>query len=184
MKATAREKAILAALAAGFVESWKEAYNISRDKPDDQTKSAKNLPSIVTRWKQRPDIAAAYNSAILALEIRDKRNQEQGRQEARREAETEGGKEGRTAGESERTKARKAGPVDYYNPANQRERINAIIEAAQDDPKTQLDAIKAIQQTQRDDRQAAKDDKIQRFFTPIQCKTCPLKAKKAGKLNL
>ena len=51
-----------------------------------------------------------------------------------------------------------------------------IIAESSDDPKTQLDAIKAIQQTQRDDRQAAKDSQIQRFYTPIQCRDCIIKA--------
>ena len=104
-------------------------------------------------------------------------------EETARKALAEAGEEIKreTAGDSERTKPAKAGRIDYYDPQNQRRTINAIIDKAQDDPKTQLDAIKAIQQTQRDDRQAAKDNQIQRYYTPVSCRLCPFKAKAAKK---
>ena len=97
---------------------------------------------------------------IIAIEERAK-------EEGRKEKET---------GDNERTQTETKTRIDYYDPANQRKQINRIIEESSDDPKTQLDAIKAIQQTQRDDRQAAKDSQIQRFYSPVQCRECIIKA--------
>ena len=90
-------------------------------------------------------------------------------------AKEEGRKE-KEAGGNERTETETKNRIDYYDPANQRKQINRIIAESSDDPKTQLDAIKAIQQTQLDDRQAAKDSQIQRFYSPIQCRECIIKA--------
>jgi len=85
--------------------------------------------------------------------------------------------------DNNRTKLERSGRIDYYNPENQRKQINRIIEQAADDPKTQLDAIKAIQQTQRDDRQAAKDNQIQRFYSPLRCHKCPLYQRRKAKTS-
>lgn len=179
MKATAREKAIIFAMIAGYIDTWKEAYIISRDKPAAETSPEKLDPSIVTRWKQRTDIQKAIQDAERILKDRDQANQDKGRRQAEDEQkQMEGGKD---AGDSNRTKPAKPGRIDYYDPQNQRRTINAIIDRSQDDPKTQLDAIKAIQQTQRDDRQAAKDNQIQRFYTPVTCKICPLYQKRTKK---
>ena len=87
--------------------------------------------------------------------------------------------------ENERTERETGKPfaanIDYYDPANQRTQINRIIAESDDDPKTQLDAIKTIQQTQRDDKQAARDQKQVRSYLPLRCESCPLYAKAAAK---
>lgn len=171
-RATEREKAVIFALAAGYISTWKEAYILSRDKAESETPPENLNNSIVTRWKQREDIANAYNNALLFLSRRDQATRAQASKQANEED---------SAGESNRTKRGKNATIDYYKPENQRRTINEIIDKAQDDPKTQLDAIKAIQQTQRDDRQAAKDNQIQRFFTPISCHICPLYQKRNKK---
>ena len=165
-RATEKEKAIIFAFAAGFIPSWKEAYILSRETP---TESVNSLAT-VTRWKQREDIRNAYNYAIAFLSKRDEEIKEKALREASKG-------EPETPGDNVSTKTRQASKLDYYDPANQRKTINAIIEAAKDDPKTQLDAIKAIQQTQRDDRQAAKDQQTQRIYSPLRCYDCPLHAK-------
>lgn len=171
MKASEREKAILFALAAGqLADGWKEAFILSSQKPEKDVTNQKNIATSAERWRRRPEILKAYESALKAV------------QDLKEEGKTDEGDTGpQLAGDSNRTKPAKAGKIDYYNPENQRRTINAIIDKAQDDPKTQLDAIKAIQQTQRDDRQAAKDNQIQRFFTPVTCKICPLYQKRTKK---
>lgn len=179
MKATEREKAVIFSLAAGYIDSWQKAFILSRDYPIKQAEEIKSLAPTVTRWKQREDIQNAYNYAITALNLRDEETARKAREEASKKDDEETAPQ--LAGDSNRTKNAKPGRIDYYNPDNQRKTINAIIDKAQDDPKTQLDAIKAIQQTQRDDRQAAKDNQIQRFYMPVACHTCPFKAKKAKK---
>ena len=176
MKASEREKAVLFALAAGYIDSWKEAFILAAQKPEKEVTAQKNITTSAERWKRRPDILKAYETARAAVE------------ELRgdtRPANDEGGNDNsnqeKRAGDSNRTQGRRAAAVDYYDPQNQRRTINAIIDRSQDDPKTQLDAIKAIQQTQRDDRQAAKDNQIQRFYTPVTCKICPLYQKRIKK---
>lgn len=171
MKASEREKAILFVLAAGqLAGGWKEAFILSSQKAEKDVTNQKNITTSAERWRRRPEILKAYESALKAV------------QELKEEGkETEGETQTQPAGDSNRTKPAKAGRIDYYNPENQRKTINAIIDKAQDDPKTQLDAIKAIQQTQRDDRQAAKDNQIQRFYTPVTCKICPLYQKRTKK---
>ena len=176
MKATEREKALIFALAAGGIQDWKTAYILSRDTPE-ETRKRENLPAIVSRWKQREDIRNAYNIALSLIKAREETIKQAARDEAIKQAQ-----EGQTTtADSERTNNTKRNPVDYYDPKNQRTQINKIIAESQDDPKTQLDAIKAIQQTQRDDRQAAKDNQIQRFYTPVNCHICPLYLKKRQK---
>ena len=171
MKASEREKAILFALAAGqLADGWREAFILSSQKPEKEVTGQKNIATSAERWRRRPEILKAYEKALAAV------------QEMKEEGKTEGGETGPAlAGESERPKDKRPSRLDYYDPANQRRTINAIIDKAQDDPKTQLDAIKAIQQTQRDDRQAAKDNQIQRFYMPVACRTCPFKAQKDKK---
>ena len=175
MKATEREKAVIFALAAGYIDSWQKAFILSRDYPVKQADEIKSLRPTVTRWKQREDIQNAYNFAVTALNLRDEETARKAREEIAAEMKEV------NQGDNNRTKPEKSGRIDYYNPENQRRQINKIIEQSADDPKTQLDAIKAIQQTQRDDRQAAKDNQIQRYYTPLRCHSCPFYAKQAKK---
>ena len=174
--ATEREKAIIFALAAGFITDWKTAFILSRPYPEDDPKTQNFDKSSVTHWKQHPAIVKAYENALDILQVQKTRLID----ETRREIQTQEEKT-TTPADSERTNNTKRNPVDYYDPKNQRTQINKIIAESQDDPKTQLDAIKAIQQTQRDDRQAAKDNQIQRFYTPVNCHICPLYLKKRQK---
>ena len=178
-RATAREKAVLFALAAGYIDTWETAFILSRQESEADADKLKSRKSSVTHWKQHPEIQNAYNYAVSALNLRDEETARKAREEASKKDDEETAPQ--LAGDSVRTKPAKAGKVDYYNPENQRRTINAIIDKAADDPKTQLDAIKAIQQTQRDDRQAAKDNQIQRYYTPVSCRACPFKAKAAKK---
>lgn len=174
MKASEREKAILFALAAGQLDGgWREAFILSSQKSEKDVTQQKNIATSAERWRRRPEILKAYEKALQAVQDLKEENETQ-----------EGETETKTAGESNRTKREKAGSLDYFNPENQRRTINAIIDKASDDPKTQLDAIKTIQQTQRDDRQAAKDNQVQRFYMPVTCKICPLYQKKAKKTTL
>lgn len=178
-RATAREKAILFALAAGYIDTWETAFILSRQESEADADKLKSRKSSVTHWKQHPEIQNAYNYAVSALNLRDEETARKAREEASKKNDEETAPQ--LAGDSERTKPAKPGRIDYYNPENQRKTINAIIDKAADDPKTQLDAIKAIQQTQRDDRQAAKDNQIQRYYTPLSCRSCPFKAQAAKK---
>lgn len=163
---TDREKAAITALKLGLLPDSRSAYIAAEDKPAKDVNPV-GIKTLVSRWINS-DKVKQYGDYIERL-LADR--EADARERGRREAET-----GRRAEGSERTESKPGRAVDYYDPANQRKQINRIIAESSDDPKTQLDAIKAIQQTQRDDRQAAKDSQIQRFYTPIQCRDCIIKA--------
>jgi len=163
---TDREKAAIAALKLGLLPDSRSAYIAAEDKPAKDVNPV-GIKTLVSRWINSDKVKQYGDYIERLLSDRDADARERGR----REAET-----GRRAEGSESTESKPGRAVDYYDPANQRKQINRIIAESSDDPKTQLDAIKAIQQTQRDDRQAAKDSQIQRFYTPIQCRDCIIKA--------
>ena len=168
MEATKREKALIFALVAGYIDTWREAYIYSRDREIKNIIPENVDPAIVTRWKQRLSIQEALKDAQKALKDRD----DQITETARRKFEEEGRTE--NAGESERPEPRKQKRVDYSDPEARRKLYNEIILKAADDPKTQLDAAKVIEQTQRDDKQAARERKTVVFFTPLRCLSCEL----------
>lgn len=66
--------------------------------------------------------------------------------------------------------------TDYTNPEAQKKLLNHLINSA-DDGKEKLDALKTIVSMQKDDREAAKDNKVQRFYMPLKCTQCPLHAR-------
>ena len=192
-KATPREKAAVLALAAGYIDTWEEAYLIASQKSEKEAATVKYLKSSVTHWKQHPEIAQAYQEAKTFLTARDESIKAAALEEmkAKRTAPEEGGKEEEgnreKAAESVRTESKPirtlTREIDYNNPEARRQLYNRIISEAADDPKTQLDAAKLIEQTQRDDRQAAQDNKIQRVYMPVTCQTCPIfeKARNKGR---
>ena len=176
MKATEREKALIFAMAAGGVEGWKEAFILSRETADPVSKKAGNLSSIVSRWKQRPDIVKAYETALKILQDRDEKNRQAGRIEAEQNkmAEEETG-----PADNNRTQKRKTARIDYSDPKAQTDKLNELINTA-DDPGEALDALKVIIQTQKADREAARSQKSVIYYRPIRCKQCKL-YQKAGK---
>lgn len=183
---TDREKAAISAYQFGIFPDWTTAYIAADERPKAEILTLKALPTQVSRWANSEKVRKFSDYCKRLIADREADARERGREEERR-GETKMFHEDND-GDNVRTDSRRKSPVDYYDPTNQRKQINRIIAESSDDPKTQLDAIKAIQQTQRDDRQAAKDQQIQRFYTPIQCKTCPIaererqrQAKKAGK---
>lgn len=175
-KITNREKAAVLLAAAGLVDDWTELYFIAEDKSRKDAESVQFVAASVSRWKNSDKIKKCLAEYTKLLADREADARTEGRDEERRK-ETER----RRTEENERTERDAGKPfaaaVDYYDPTNQRKQINRIIQEASDDPKTQLDAIKAIQQTQRDDRQAARDQKQVKSYLPLRCLSCPLYAK-------
>lgn len=165
---TPREKAVILAVKMGILPDIQTAFINAHDSA---VKDApiKSLKSYSSKWwnSEKVTTFAAYIDRLIADRDADARRR--GAEEA--EKKIFGGGD---QGESERTTATRAKAVDYYDPANQRREINRIIAESGNDPKTQLDAIKAIQQTQRDDRQAAQDRRQVQAFLPMRCQNCPL----------
>lgn len=172
---TDREKCAIFAYKYGILPDIKTAFFCADDRSQAELLTLRGLRQRVSSWHNSEKFKQfeQYCESLInnkELEAIKQANQQKKDEEKQKERE----------GESEATKTEReqsVANIDYYDPKNQKKQINRIIARSQDDPKTQLDAIKAIQQTQRDDRQAAKDNQIQRFYTPITCKTCPLMEK-------
>lgn len=166
---TDREKAAIFAFIAGIFPDWKTAYIAADERPERELITLKALHTQVSRWSNSDKVKTFVDYCRRFLSDRETDARKRGREEAERSFygndATEGNK--RTDGDGKRA-------VDYYDPMNQRKQINRIIAESADDPKTQLDAIKAIQQTQRDDRQAAKEGRSVRVYLPLSCDICPL----------
>lgn len=165
---TDREKAAIAAYKLGLFPDQKAAFIAADDKPEKAARALKGLNQAASRWMKSTKIVQFSEYIDRLLMDRDADARQRGRDEVQ---------QGRTPGGSDRTDDSRRAAVDYYDPANQKRQINRIIQEARDDPKTQLDAIKAIQQTQRDDRQAARDQKQVKTYLPLRCSACPLMMK-------
>lgn len=175
---TDREKTILFALAAGFLRSWTNAFILSRQESEEAAGKLKSLNSSVQHWKNHPEIKKAYEEAAAILEARDRKTADGIIKEIQKEK--EGGGSERTETNSRRPLS---GKVDYTDPANQARKLNELVNQA-DDAGEALDALKVIIQTQKADRDAAREGKKVVFYTPLRCHECPLYAKqlkKAGK---
>lgn len=174
---TDREKAaILFQIITGA--TWEDAYIIASAERLKDIQQAKGTKQSASRWKNSVKVQEYRQQQITLMEAREKAQAE------RIAGEMMKGQE-RTTGESERTNASQPDKVstqiDYNNPANRLKLYNDIITQAQDDPKTQLDAAKLLEQIQKDDRTAAKEQRQTRFYLPQTCDNCPFYAKKAGK---
>ena len=169
---TNREKAAILAHKLGIIPTAKAAYLAAQDKAEKDI-AVGSLNSYASRFFSNPEVKEFSQFVDRYLADRESDARARGKEEAKREIYASMEIEGEQGG-SDRTKSDQPKPVDYYDPANQRRQINRIIAESSDDPKTQLDAIKAIQQTQRDDRQAAQDRRQVQAFLPLRCQNCPL----------
>lgn len=169
---TEREKAAIFYLAAGMVRTWKEAYIIGHDKPAETISAQAGIDTSAARWKNRPVVIEQFRIFQNYFIERDELNRTQGNSDGN-------GEEGdniRPDGLTFR------GFVDYQDPTNQSRKLNEIINGASD-PGEALDALKVIIQTQKADRDGAKDNRTVRAYVPITCPECPLyaKAREKGK---
>lgn len=172
MKVTEREKAVIFSLAAGFVKTWTEAYILANQRTEEEMRRLKAVSSTAIRWRNRRDITEFYNYAVDTIKKRDEANQNKGK------ALAEG--MNRNAGDSERPNTEKAKGfekvVDYSDPANQMQKLNDLVNTA-DDSGEALDALKVIIATQKADKEAARERKQVVFYTPQHCHDCPMYGK-------
>lgn len=172
---TDREKAAILLHIFGGVNDWAVIYCAAYDGTIQQATEQNHFTVLVSRWKNS-DKVQNFIKATREQAARDAvRIEDAAKEAARIEAEnaaTEAGKEDGT---------RPAG-VDYTDPANQRRKLNQIINKAKDSGEA-LDALKVIIATQKDDRQAARDQRQTRVYLPIRCETCPLYERSRAKLQ-
>ena len=151
----------------GNINDFQRLYLIALGK-DDPIPPANKRSEYASKWKRTPkiqELIARLKEEKLRAEIAAK---DQGWEEGRKAA----GESVSPDEDSSKRNTRRL--VDYSDPANQTRLLNDIINSAEDTGE-QLDALKTMRQGQKDDREAARDRQIQRFYTPEQCKTCPFK---------
>ena len=164
-KISEREKAVLYYHVFGNVDDWKLLYNLADDRKTEIT--PKFIDTLVSKWKNSIKVVTFLQELYKLKADHDAQEREKGRKEERQRIEN-----------TERTeREEKKGvsiTVDYSDPENRKRLYNEVIRKAGDDPKTQLDAAKMFEQIQRDDKQAAREQKQVRAYLPLLCHDCPL----------
>ena len=159
-------------------------YLVVFGKEENWNKDFKHLPQYASWWKNSPQVKAAVKKLKLLKdamleEVRAKAF-EDGRKSAEGDDYSE--TEAHLRLENSRKRIEYAGMTDYTDPDMQKRKLNEIINKAADSGEA-LDALKVIIQSQKNDQDAAKDNQVQRFYTPIQCRDCPLYQEKKSKLG-
>lgn len=178
-KITNREKAAILAVVFGIVDDWTEAYIVAEDKSLEEAKQLKFIASAVSRWRKSDKVKNTVKEFQKLIADRDAEERQKGREEAFSEIthnQNEDNNESENESECFETKAKRnfAKPIDYSDPENRKRLYNEVIRKAKDDYKTQLDAAKMFEQIQKDDKQAAREQKQVRAYLPIMCKECAL----------
>ena len=171
---TTLEKAALCYKVLTGCDDWRDLYAIATGTDRETADNTKYIDVYVSKWKNSEKVAAYLDTLQKQLADRDAEQRQEGAINERRKAE-----------ESERAQdegtAKFAGPIDYSDPANRKRLYNSVIARSKDDPRTQLDAAKLFEQIQKDDREAARTQKVVRSYLPIRCNSCPLYQKEKEK---
>ena len=173
---TEREKIAIFAYIYGLIPDLKTAYICAENRAAEEVQKQTGIKTSVSRWANGEKFRRYAEYCKRYIQDKEAEAVQRGKDEARHEQM----QEERGTRESEHTEtnqSRRNNKIDYNDPKARKDLYNRIIAEAQDDPKTQLDAAKLIEQTQREDKQAARDNKIQRFYTPLSCRDCPLHEK-------
>lgn len=175
---TTREKAAIYWHVATGRKQWKETYLAAQDKPVAEAEKSPHLDTYVSRFKQRP----AVKEYAENLQYKFRKDQEDHDAEIIRRYEEEKRRQEEKEGRNGRNgQGAQAGPVDYTDPKQQRRKLNELVNSATDQRET-LDALKTIISMQKDDRDAAREQKTVRAYLPMTCTGCPLYQKAKRKL--
>ena len=172
-----REKAALNYHIFGGCNDWQVLYMIARDSDYNEDKD-KNFTNYVSRWKHTEKVQNYLKELQERKALQEYRLKESAFAEYQSRETEKDQREGK-----EHTENGRKTQIDYTRPENQRTLLNNLINTA-DDQKDKLDALKTIIQAQKDDRQAAKDNQIQRFYSPLRCSSCPLYQKANKNLTI
>lgn len=167
---TTREKAAIFALAAGILPDWKTAYICADQKTEKEVLAIAGLVTMISRWRHSTKVQTYLEYCRRFISDREHDARERGKDELRNGINIENEVKDSERAENE-TKNK---VIDYSDPTARKTLYNQIIRRATDDPKTQLDAAKVLEQIQRDDRQAASEQRQVRAYLPLLCHDCPL----------
>lgn len=177
---TAAEKAALFWAIFEGERDWKVIYQAAAGMTEEEMNANKAtvMASYISRWKATSKVKNEIQRLKLFKENYIKHIQQQAYEEGRRTAFLEAG-----AANDEELMRKVKGQVDYTDPQMQKEKLNEIINSARDSGEA-LDALKVIISGQKNDQEAAKNNKVQRFYTPLQCRDCPLYNEKKDAIKM
>ena len=175
---TLKDKVAIKSLVFGIVQNWNDAFKIAYDGTQKDIDKIKYLATIVSRWKRNPKIQDYYNECLYLHKMEKEKERETILKEY-------GGKDEETKGKGENvhTKSKTPKLVDFSNPQNQMQKLNELVNSSEDVGET-LDALKVIIQTQKADRDAAREGKVVRCYLPMTCNECPLLKKGKKKVTI
>lgn len=158
---------------------WKKVYMAAAGwTEEDAEADPVHLGQYLSKWKGTNKFKVELQRLKLAKENYLKDIQQRAYEEGRRSAFKES-----AAGTKEEIDLMAKGLVDYTDPQKQKEKLNEIINEARDSGEA-LDALKVIIQGQKNDQDAARLNKVQRFYTPLQCRDCPLHQEAENRLGV
>lgn len=152
----------------GGCQDWQLLYAIADGIKDKQVYDINR--NTVSKWKGMDKITGLIQQLTAEKARTENKTAEKGTDDAGGSVRTETG-----------PKLKNYKFVDYSSPAAQQAKLNELVNTA-DDPGEALDALKVIIQSQKADRDAAKEGRVQRVYLPVSCTDCPLylKARKKG----
>lgn len=152
------EKIAIQAATTQARPDWNELYLLSHP----ESKAA-TVGSIASRWKNSARVQQYFQEINEQQETRIKKRIAAAIEEDRRSNEPKQPERARDV----------SGLIDYSDPAQQRRKLNELVNTAED-TKEALDALKTIIATQKDDRDAARERKQVTTYLPVRCNSCPL----------
>ena len=183
-KITTPEIAALHMVVFAGEENWNKVFAAAAGEDYEECKGFNRLPQYASMWRHSQKVKNELQRLELVrdamLQEERARAFEDGVQSAEGNFNTE--TEARIRLDKGKKKEAYSGMVDYTDPDMQKRKLNEIINKAADAGEA-LDALKVIIQGQRNDQEAAKDNQVQRFYTPIQCRDCPLYQEKKESLG-
>ena len=162
-KLTDRERAAVKLAVAYAITSTSTLYRLAYNGTEEQAKATD--PAVMTRWwkSKRIQTALEEESAHFAARIKAAQDKAVSDHISREHSRREG------------TAQTPEGWVDYTDPANWQRELNRIANDPSLDDKQRFEAVKLLISSQKSqESDEAKNNDIQRFYTPLRCQDCPL----------
>ena len=164
------ERAAIALHILDGVKDWELLYLIAIGKNPNENNQIRDIRTKVRNWRDK------HQTQLLLedMQTRFQRIATDAQKQAENGPNSENQDKGRENVPTNTNKQNTGGKlVDYSDPANQRNKLNELVNTA-DDPGDALDALKVIISGQRDDKQAAREGRQVRAYLPLLCYECPL----------
>lgn len=171
---TEREKAVLRLqIYSGGAYRNAILYRLAYPGSMEAVDQISDIDSTASRWWNSRKIQSFYQEAKAVIDAE--------REAERKRIESEV----LTRLQSQEEGSQDLGGVDYSDPRNQLRKLNAIV-ANSTNTDTQLDALKVLisKQTELAPEKRTAENKVQRFYTPLTCHSCPLYKEAKERLNV